>query len=726
MINEAENLFGSLFITVELIFCYIQAKKNFRFFILDMELSVGNYQSNISKPQVSFKRKLHEDEKPKYEADINEAFKYLGIKNRALIIHGSVYPDAKEGSKNPHDSSPIIKNHYVGSPFRQREFNKIAKMHGFNCVQLGPNGELCKGDNSPYRASIYAKNPLFIDYGELTTDKYANILSEKEINDINTKPAVSGRDYEMSDFDEAKEVSNILMKKAYNNFRSKIKQGDIKAKKLNSEFNVFKEKNNDWIEKYAVVHVLSDIHGTDNFHKWDNPIDKHLFSLMKKGNEKANARFDAIKNRSKDDIEEYMFTQFVADRQEKDDKVEREKDGIKFIGDLLVGFSYADELVNEDAFKSDWKVGAEYGGPCNSPQIWNNPLPDPDKLFNEDGSLGESGKLLYNKVLKATENVENIRVDNVMGLVDPYVYNAKTVHMVVGVDNGITHNIADRNQLWGGNLSSLPEVDSNGNFKKVLHNIIIPAMEENGINPKEAVWENLGEQTDTFKWVFEHEEKLPGIILPTGGRTQELCFDWAPVRDKEGNIKKDNNGNEIWEQTAPKPDWSLIGSHDNMPTFNYLNQSWINDNRGWEPAYLGGFLMPDPVKTHERERFTDDIRRNPRLKLKAKYAELMRGTENIQVTFSDMFAIDKTYNPRDNSSDTWKVRLSEDYNDKYHKYLITEEKPVMNMPELIGMAVRAKAGMMVAKNIETPEDAYQKATPIIDKMKHWENVLKEE
>ena len=67
---------------------------------------------------------------------------------------------------------------------------------------------------------------------------------------------------------------------------------------------------------------------------------------------------------------------------------------------------YADELVNEDAFKPDWKVGAEYGGPCNSPQIWNNPLPDPDKLFNEDGSLGESGKLLYNKVLKATENVE--------------------------------------------------------------------------------------------------------------------------------------------------------------------------------------------------------------------------------------------------------------------------------------------------------------------------------
>ena len=69
-----------------------------------MGLSIFNYQNNISKPQISFKRKLREDEKPTYEADMNEAFKYLGIKNRALIIHGSVYPDTKEGTKNPHNS----------------------------------------------------------------------------------------------------------------------------------------------------------------------------------------------------------------------------------------------------------------------------------------------------------------------------------------------------------------------------------------------------------------------------------------------------------------------------------------------------------------------------------------------------------------------------------------------------------------------------------------------
>lgn len=704
-------------------------KKIYYTYYLYMELGVFNHQNYSLQSRVNFKRKLKEDEKPKYEADMNKAFDYLGIKNRALIIHGSVYPDTKNGAKNVHNDSLMIKNHYIGTPYRQREFNKIAKMHGFNCIQLGPNGELCRGDNSPYRASIYAKNPLFIDYGEMITNDYANILSKKEIDEINTKPKSSNKNYEMSDFDEAKEISKILMHKAFKNFSTKLAQNDINAQKLNNEFNNFKKENSNWIEPYAVAHVLSDIHGTDNFHTWDNPIDKHLFSLKKAGNKSAEERYNTIKTRSKDNIEEYMFTQFIADKQEKADKIERAKDGIKYIGDLLVGFSYADELVHEDAFTPGWKIGAEYGGPCNSPQIWNNPLPNPKKLFNEDGTLGESGKLLYNKVKKASENVENIRVDNVMGLVDPYVYKADTVHKIIATDNSGTYNIADRNQLVGGNLSSQTEVDPEGNFKKILHNIVIPAMKESGINPKEAVWENLGEQSKIFKQVFEHEEKLPGIILSTGARTQDLCFDWAPVRDKDGQICKNEKGEEIWEQTVSKPDWSLIGSHDNIPTFKYLDQSWIydpenNGSNGWMPEYLGGYLCPDPDKANERNRLTDNIRHNPELRLKAKYAELMRGTQNIQVTFSDMFAIDKVYNPRNNSSDTWKVRLTEDYNDKYHQNLITEEEPVMNMPEILGMAVKAKAGMMVAKNIESKDESYAKANPIINNLKHWENVLK--
>lgn len=690
-----------------------------------MELGIFNYNNRVSSSNVNFKRKLTEEEKPQMEADMNKAFDYLEIKNRALIIHGSVYPDSTDGAKNSHNNTPIVRNHYIGSPYRQRDFNKIAKMHGFNCIQLGPNGELCKGDNSPYRASIYAKNPLFIDYGEMTTGKYANILTKKDIDEINTKPEPSGKNYDMTDFDEAKEVTKILIHKAYNNFVNKLNDNDIKAQNLNKEFDKFKNDNNNWLENYAMFHVLSDIHGTDNFHKWQNNTDKHLIKLKSQNNSEAKNRYDAVKSRSQNDINEYMFTQFIIDKQEKEDKAERKKDGIKYIGDLLVGFSYADEWVHDEAFAEGWKIGAEDGGPCNSPQIWNNPLPDPKKLFNKDGSLGISGQLLYNKVKRAAENVENLRIDNAMGLADPFVYKADTVHMVVAADRGKTYNIADRSHLWGGNLSYIKEVDPEGNYQKVLHNIVIPALKECGINPKEAVWENLGKQSNTFKRIFEYEEKLPGIIPTTGSRAQDICFDWAPVRDKNGEIKKNSFGNEIWEPTVPKPDWSLIGSHDNKPTVQYLDDGWIDGNSGWMPEYLGGYLCADPEKSNEKDRLIDNIRRNPNMKLKAKYAELMRGTANIQVTFADWHGIDKTYNPQNNSPDTWKVREPIDYNDKYHENLITEKALVMNMPELVGMAVNAKAGMMVAKGLKDREDVYKEANPIMKSMKHWENVLKE-
>ena len=119
-----------------------------------MELGIKNYQNNIMSTQVKFKRKLREDEKPRMEADMNKAFKYLDIQNRALIMHGSCYPDVKGARKN----------HYVGTPYFAKDMNQLAKTNGFNCIQLGPNGELCKGDNSPYRASIYAKNPLFLNF----------------------------------------------------------------------------------------------------------------------------------------------------------------------------------------------------------------------------------------------------------------------------------------------------------------------------------------------------------------------------------------------------------------------------------------------------------------------------------------------------------------------------------------------------------------------------------
>ena len=209
--------------------------------------------NSFIKTRPTFKRKLREDEKPQFSKTMNEAFDYLGVDTRALIIHGSSFPDEVKSTQNLNNEYKISdiknKNPYIGSPYYNQEFLEFAKMNGFNAIQLGPNGKLNQLNNSPYKSSIFAKNELFIDYGKLKTDEYANILSDKDTKDVECIVKKQDSNYDMTDFDGAKEVSEIILNKAYKNFKTKCEDNDPKALKLNNEFEEYKVSNNNWLEK---------------------------------------------------------------------------------------------------------------------------------------------------------------------------------------------------------------------------------------------------------------------------------------------------------------------------------------------------------------------------------------------------------------------------------------------------------------------------------------------
>jgi hypothetical protein len=217
-------------------------------------MKISNFAQNYSIPQnsPSFQRKLRDDEKPQYERTMNDAFEYLGINNRALIVHGSSFPSMRDNDKHEVTSEYYLAkmkgtNPYIGSPYLAKEFTDFVKMNGFNSIQLGPNGKLNKRDNSPYHASVFAKNELFINFEHLKKDGYANILSDKDFADIEIMKKNNHENYDMTDFDEAKAVSKMLTKRAYANFRTKLNDGDIKAQKLNKEFEKFKKENDYWL-----------------------------------------------------------------------------------------------------------------------------------------------------------------------------------------------------------------------------------------------------------------------------------------------------------------------------------------------------------------------------------------------------------------------------------------------------------------------------------------------
>lgn len=635
----------------------------------------GGFGRTVS--SIAFERKLEENEKPDYSQTVDSAMDYLGITNRSLIIHGPSFP---ANPKNGYEQE-------IGSPYGNQDFIDFIKLHGFNSVQLGPMGKLNRGDNSPYTSSVLAKNPLFIDLAKLKDKEYASILSDEELSAGLNTPEATSDNYTRTDFDKARQISEKYLTKAYDNFITKLVSYDPDALALNAQLSEFLEKNDFWINDYAVLDVIANWYGTDDYTRWDEPELRSLLTDIKKGSPEAKERYKNIQEENQKSIEVYKFSQFLIDKQSRESN-----NGITLIGDLLVGASSFDELANEDVFLKGYKVGASGGGLFNSPQLWGISLLDPNKLFNEDGSLGPSGIFLKQKLKRALDDTKSIRIDHVMGLVNPYIYNPDSI-------------VYDEKQDPLGNMVKYPlkehleadylsntGLDENHNFEKILERIVIPTLLEAGVDPKSVVWENLGhDPTGVFQRVYYDKLKLNGI----SGML------WTKGKD------------------VPKENWSYIGCHDNMPVKQIIEDrngmalKWEKGwNRAWDTNYLAQYTRPQANTGNYAEKLNQD---NKSL-IKAKWVDLLRSGRNIQISFMDFFGINHSYNTPGSTKDTnWTLRVNSNYEDTYHKSL-EQDSYALNMPELLADAVEAKA---------YDEHKTKEVSSLVHKLRHYENVLKE-
>ena len=581
----------------------------------------------------------------------NEAFKYLGIENRAIILHGSCFPS----------SGPDIG---IGTPYSEpaKDLIKEFMMYGFNAIQLGPSGEISSFDISPYASKVYAKNPLFIDVKKLTKPEYAEILSNETYDNITDLNKVKGQNYNYANFLEAFENMDIALEEAYTTFKQKLRDKDPAALALNKEFDEFKKKSEDWLVKDGIFKILSKMNGTDDFTKWENRLDADLILRLDKGDRIAVKRYNQILNRSKDKIEKNSFTQFLIDKQIRENKEFRDANNFTYINDLLVGCSKSDVWANPEAFLEGYAIGCKYGGKDNSPQAWDLPVLNPKRLFNADGTLDVAGMFLKKKLLSALEYCETVRVDHAMGLVDPWIYDANSVYS----SNGIVRSIK------GDYISNMPGIDPDGNYRNILEKIVLPTLEEKGVKNTDVVWEDLGDRTAVFNEIYYNKFNLPSI--------KQLEWDKG--------------------ESADHNDTSLISSHDSPPT------RMMNYN-AWDKEYLVGYLKPDPAKRNEQNQFWQSINSNPMELIKAKFVELFRSSKNIQMSFADFFAIDKRYNiPGEMNNTNWKLRMNNNYIDTYYKNLSSGEPTAPNIPELLAKAVQAKVDMAVAKkNDKNPQEA---------------------
>lgn len=638
--------------------------------------------------QFAFKRRLTAEEERDYKTNaLRPALDYLGTEETAIILHGTSFPETDREIG-------------VGSPYG-KEAAKIIPfltLHGFNATQLGPVGAINDiKDVSPYGSAIFTKNYLFIDFDKLTTDKYACILSNKDIQSVFNMPEDEGRNYAYSNFADAFANYKYAIKITNQNFKTKLRNNDPRAIELNKEYCEFLNKNGSDVKKEALFNILSDYYGTNDFSSWSY-IDNNLINLLKENNPDAIERYKKIIIRSKEDYEAYLFGQFIINKQIKENTELRKKLNYKYISDLPVGYAPSDQWANRDLFLEDWRLGCPYGGEYG-PQLWEIPVLAPQKLFNPDGSLGKAGIYLKKKIEACLKNFDNIRIDHVLGLIDPYIYKKDSVEIVDGKIN--------QEKFIANNISKLDGIDPDGNYEKILNKILLPTLKEYGIDKDYPIWEDLGAETEIFNRIYRQKNNLPGI-------TQ---LEWM----RGENYQNSNN-------------WGLVGSHDSDPAVKMIQKEWVKNSDAWNIFYLAGFLNSNPSREKERNMYCEKIASDDLERVKAKFAELFLTCKKIQISFADFFGIDKTYNSGGKKlKQNWKLRLNKDYQDSYYKNLSSAKPTAINMPEILKIAVQAKSDMenvklakelMMYKGNTTLTNTRQ-VQQIIDNLDKYEKILKE-
>ena len=570
---------------------------------------------------------------------VSEALKVLGKENFALIMHGSSFPsldgeDTGFGTFNSKAGHSVID--YASGIF--------------NALQLGPAGKTKSSDSSPYTGTIFSGNPLFIDLKQLTDKKWDCILSEETFNKVveNNPKQNTGRTCYSYIFN----AQNEALKEAWNNFKN--------GKKLHKEFEKFKKENSFWLDNDSLYEALSIENGNDYWYIWGNETDKRLLNPKTEDEKKAfKKRINEIKKKYADEIDFYKFCQFVLEKQNEETKKYALKKGIRMIADRQVAFSDRDAWAYQSLFLDGWFLGCPPDYFSKDGQAWGFPVMDPDKMYNEDGSLGEGGILMKNLFKKMfQENPGGVRIDHIVGLIDPWVYKVGKKPMCEE-GAGRLYSSPEHPELkkyaiaTEADLDWTLEADKEKRVKslsdeqialygRLIEKIVIGAAKECGLDKDAIVCEDLGTLTNPVDAVMKkyglQGMRLTQFVLPEKPEHPYRC-------------------KNITENV-----WNMVGTHDNNPIEAWA-ESMINTHEGYLHAKnLVEDLFADADNKDDLiVKMTTDKEFLKFVKLVEIFASKAR---NVQIFFTDFFQINETYNTPGTSGDqNWSLRLPNNFKD---------------------------------------------------------------
>ncbi len=604
------------------------------------------------------------DEKAK--KTVRKALKALGKKEFAIIMHNGSFPSV-QGQNTGFGSI----NTDAGKEFIEYSAGL------FDAIQLGPAGKTKSCDSSPYTGTIFSNNPLFINLKELTTKAWSNILSEQTYNEIVEQNPNKFTNKTAYSYIYRKQ--NEALKEAWLNFKEKA------TKKLLKEFDVYKRENSEWLDKDALYEALSIEHGNDYWPVWESDMDKNLFNPKSIEEQLAYGnRIKELEAKYADEIDYYKFVQFVLNKQNEETGKFAHHHNVKMIADRQVAFSDRDTWAYQALFLEGWMLGCPPDYFSKDGQAWGFPVMDPERLFNADGSLDDGGKLMKNLFKKMfKENPGGVRIDHIVGLIDPWVYKAgKKPKIEEGA--GRLYSSPEHPELSKYAIAKLDDLDMEltadkekrvktltkaqiKQYGRIIEKIVIAAAKEEGLDKNSIVCEDLGTLTNPVAAVMK-EFGLQGMKL-----TQFVEAD-----KPEDPYRCCNIGKKCW---------AMVGTHDNEPIKMWAD-SMIHTHIGYLHAKN---LVDDLFKEADNKddiivRLTNDAEFLAQTKLVEIFA---CEAENIQIFFTDYFNVYDVYNrPGTSGDENWSLRLPDNY----------KELTPIDLPNILKLAIEARGSEFAKKN----------------------------
>lgn len=614
----------------------------------------------------------------KNKSQLKNALKALGKNNFSLIVHGGSFPsldgeDTGYGSPNSNGAKALI------------DFASGI----FNSIQLGPAGKTKSIDSSPYTSTIFSNNPMFIDLKQLTEDKWGKILSLKTFNDIVSKNPK--RNSGETAYSYAYKAYNDALKEAYQNFI------DSNLNDLKEEFENYKKENEYWLLSDSLYEALSCEYNNDYWPNWENELDKNLFNPKNEEQKAASDfRIKELKNKYSSIIDNYAFNQFVVSKQNYETKEYALQKGIKMIADRQVAFSDRDTWAYQSVFLEGWMLGCPPDYFSEDGQAWGFPVINPDTMFNPDGSLGRGGeflKRLYSKMFK--ENQGGIRIDHIVGLIDPWVYKAgkkpkieegasrlfsspehpELGRFAIATMENLNNEVKQDSEKRIINLSD-QQVQKYG---AMIEKIVIASAIENGLDKNAIVCEDLGTLTNPVAAVLKRYDLL-GMRL-----TQFVVANDPNHAYRCKNIESNC--------------WAMVGTHDNEPLSLWAKKLVNTDDAKLHSENLAEDLFTE-ANIHAKNAVIDKLSKDCEFLTLTKFVEIFASrASNIQVFFSDLFGLEKVYNKPGTSGDqNWSLRIPNNFIDLYVEAI--NKNKGLNLYTVLKLAMEARGAEFANLNSE--------------------------